>query len=109
MSSLLILAVLAWLLRRRTVSARGHLNQGPSPVTTYQKTAAFLLRLAGVLWVVFFAFMWGLYFIELAFGIDMQHYPVHTVIGNVGYIVLGIMLIVASKPRGRLIGSGLDV
>jgi hypothetical protein len=77
-------------------------------LTTYQKIAAFILRLAGVLWVVFFAFMWGLYFIELAIGIEVQHYPAHTVIGNVGYIVLGIALIAASKPLGRFIGSGLD-
>ncbi|PTR35392.1 hypothetical protein C8J98_101657 [Luteibacter sp. OK325] len=77
-------------------------------MTTYQRTAVFILRLVGLVWTVFFAFMWGMYAVELAFGIEVQHYPAHTIIGNVGYIVLGIVIAAASKPLGRLIGSGLD-
>ena len=77
-------------------------------MTTCQKIAVLVLRLAGALWALFIAFMWGLYFIELAFGIDVQRYPAHTVIGNVGYVVLGALLVAASKPLGRLIGRGLD-
>jgi len=77
-------------------------------VTTYQKAAVFILRLVGLFWTIFFAFIWGVYAVELALGIDVQHYPTHTIIGNVGYIVLGIVIIAASKPLGRLIGKGLD-
>lgn len=77
-------------------------------MTTYQRTAVFILRLVGIVWAVFFAFMWGLYAVELVLGIEVQHYPPHTIIGNVGYIVLGVAIAATSKPLGRLIGSGLD-
>lgn len=77
-------------------------------MTTYQRTAVFILRLVGVVWAIFFAFMWGVYAVELALGIEVQHYPSHTIVGNVSYIVLGIALAVASKPLGRWIGGGLD-
>jgi hypothetical protein len=83
-------------------------QQRNGPVTTYQKNAVFILRLAGLLWTVFFAFIWSVYAVELVLGIEVQHYPTHTIIGNVGYIVLGIFIIAASKPLGRLIGKGLD-
>jgi hypothetical protein len=32
----------------------------------------------------------------------------HTIIGNVGYVVLDILVIALSRPLGRLIGRGLD-
>lgn len=76
-------------------------------MNTYQKAAIFILRLAGVCWTVFFAFIWSVYAIEVLVGIEVQHYPTHTIIGNLGYIVLGIVVIVASKPLGRFIGRDL--
>lgn len=77
-------------------------------MTTYQRTAVFILRLVGIVWAAFFAFMWVVYAVELALNIEMQHYPAHMIIGNVGYVVLGIAIAAASKPLGRWIGSGLD-
>lgn len=77
-------------------------------MTSYQWIAALALRLIGTVWAVFFAFALGLYFIEIALGIDVQRYPTHTIIGNGGYVVLGLLVIAMSKPLGRLIARGLE-
>jgi hypothetical protein len=77
-------------------------------LNTYQKSAVFILRLASVCWTLFFAFAWSLYGIEALIGIEVQHYSTHNVIGSAGYIALGIVVILASKPLGRFIGRGLD-
>jgi len=77
-------------------------------MTSYQLIATLVLRLVGTVWAAFFAFGWSLYFIEMAFGVEVQRYPTHTVIGNVAYVVLGLLVIVISRPLGRLIARGLD-
>jgi hypothetical protein len=77
-------------------------------MTNYQRIAVLILRLLGSLWVLFITFVWGLYLIEAALGIEVQHYPAHTIIGNVGYIALGLLIVVISKPLGRAIARGLD-
>jgi hypothetical protein len=77
-------------------------------MTNYQRIAVLILRLMGSLWVLFITFVWGLYLIEAALGIEVQHYPAHTIIGNVGYIALGLLIVVISKPLGRAIARGLD-
>jgi hypothetical protein len=78
-------------------------------MTSYEKTAIFILRFAGVCWVLFFIFVWTLYAIEMASGVEVQHYPLHTIIGGVGYIALGILAVALSRPLGRLIGRELDI
>lgn len=75
---------------------------------TYQKTAVFILRLVGTVWVAFFSFMWGLYAVEFALGLEVQRYPAHMIGASVGYIALGVLIIALAKPLGRLIGRGLD-
>lgn len=77
-------------------------------MTNYQRTAALTLRLIGAAWTGFFAFAWGIYFIEVAFGVDVQHYPMHQIIGNVAYMAIGLLVIIGSKPLGRLLARGLD-
>ncbi|WP_266157859.1 hypothetical protein [Dyella silvatica] len=77
-------------------------------MNTYQKTATFIFRLVGGCWVAFFALMWSLYAIEAAMGLSVQHYPLHIILGNLGYIALGVFAVLAARPLGRLIGSGLD-
>jgi len=75
---------------------------------TYQKTAIFILRLVGVVWVAFFSFAWALYAVEFALGVEVQRYPAHMIGASVGYIVLGVLVVALAKPLGRLIGRGLD-
>jgi hypothetical protein len=77
-------------------------------MTMYQKTAVFILRLVGAVWTIWFAFIWGMYGVMVAFGLEVPHYPLHTILGNVGYVILGIFLVAVSKPLGRVIGKGLD-
>lgn len=77
-------------------------------MTSYQRIATLVLRLLGTVWAVFFAFGWSLYFIEMALGVDVQRYPTHTIIGNAAYVALGLLVIVISKPLGRLIARGLE-
>jgi len=77
-------------------------------MTSYQRIAILILRLLGTVWTGFFAFIWSLYFIEMALGVEVQHYPTHTIIGNVGYVVLGVLVVAISGPLGRLIARGLD-
>ncbi|UPG95289.1 hypothetical protein [Luteibacter aegosomatissinici] len=77
-------------------------------MTSYQRIAVLVLRLLGSLWTLFITFVWGLYLVEAAFGVEVQHYPAHTVIGNLGYIVLGLLVVAISKPLGRAVGRGLD-
>jgi hypothetical protein len=98
------------------VSYRASLRSRIIPDTTptegarlnnYQKTAIFIIRLVGICWTLFFGFIWSVYGIEALIGIEVQRYPAHTLIGNLGYIALGVVATVASKPLGRFIGRGL--
>jgi hypothetical protein len=77
-------------------------------VMTYQKTAVFVLRVVGTLWIAFIAFAWGLYAVEFFLGIDVQRRPASSTGASIGYIVLGVLIVALSKPLGRLIGRGLD-
>ena len=66
-------------------------------MTSYQWIATLIFRLAGTAWVTFLAFIWSLYFAEMALGVEVQHYPAHTIIGNAGYVFFGMLVIVFSK------------
>ncbi len=77
-------------------------------MTSYQRTATLVFRLLGIVWAAFFAFSWSLYFIEMALGVEVQRYPTHTIIGNAAYVALGLLVIVTSKPLGRLAARGLE-
>jgi len=77
-------------------------------MTSHQRIATLVLRLVGTFWAAFFAFGWGLYFAEMAFGIEVQRYPAHAIIGNVAYVALGLLVIVFSKPLGRVVARGLE-
>jgi hypothetical protein len=77
-------------------------------MTNYQRIATLVFRLAGTVWAVFFIFIWSLYFAEMALGVEVQRYPTHTIIGNAGYMVFGVLVIVFSKPLGRLVARGLE-
>jgi len=77
-------------------------------VNSYQKLAIFLLRLIGGSWAAFFGLAWLLYAIEFISGITVEHYPLHTIIGNMGYLAIGLLAVSASKPLGLWVGRGLD-
>lgn len=77
-------------------------------MTSYQRIAALILRLVGIIWTMFFIFGWSVYLAELSLGVEVQRYPMHTIIGNVAYVVLGLLVIVFSRPLGRLIVRGLE-
>ncbi len=77
-------------------------------MTSYQRIATLVLRLAGTAWVLFLTFIWSLYFVEMALGVAVQRYPTHTIIGNAGYVVFGVLVIAFSKPLGRLVARGLE-
>jgi len=48
-----------------------------------------------------------MYAIEAAAGVNVQHYPAHTVIGNMAYIVIGVLVLIFSRPIGKWLGRGL--
>ena len=73
-----------------------------------QKLAALLLRIVGGGWSALIIVGFTMRFVEKAFGVSIQEYPTHTILGNVFYIVGGILLVVFSKPLGRLLGRGLE-
>jgi hypothetical protein len=77
-------------------------------VPNYQRIAVLVLRLGGAIWSGFFAVMWILYFVEIAIGFDVRHYPAHTIIGNIAYVCLGVLLVLVAKPLVRLLGGHLD-
>ncbi|RUL75925.1 hypothetical protein [Dyella choica] len=77
-------------------------------VPDYQRIAVLILRLGGAIWSSALAVMWALYGVELAMGLAVQHYPAHTVIGNLAYVGLGLLLVLVAKPLVRLLGRGLD-
>ena len=77
-------------------------------MTNYQRIAMLVLRLAGTAWVVFLIFMWCIYFLEVALGVEVQRYPTHTIIGNAGYVAFGVLVIAFSNPLGRLVARGLE-
>ena len=74
----------------------------------YQQSAVLILRMAGVIWSGFLAIMWMLYFVEMAAGMDVQHYPAHTMIGNLAYIVLGFLVALVAKPFVHVLGRDLN-
>jgi hypothetical protein len=76
-------------------------------MTTYQTIAAFIFRLLGTIWTLYLVLAWSCYALERATGIEVVSIPAHTVIGNMGYIVLGLFAIFMSKPIGRFVGHGL--
>ncbi|WNL45789.1 hypothetical protein RKE25_20635 [Dyella sp. BiH032] len=77
-------------------------------MTSYQRVAALVLRLVGVIWTAFFAFIWSAYLLEMALGVQVQRYPWHTVIGNAAYAAFGLSLVVFSRPLAHLIARGLE-
>ena len=77
-------------------------------MTSYQRIAALVLRLIGTIWTIFFVLLWCMYIIEMVSGVAVQRYPLHTILGNVAYVAMGLVLIIFSKTLGRLIGRGLE-
>ena len=75
---------------------------------SYQGIATLVLRLVGTIWTIFFVLLWGMYIVEIVSGVALQRYPLHTVLSNVAYVAMGLLLIPFSKPLGRLIGRGLE-
>jgi hypothetical protein len=78
-----------------------------SALNSYQKLATFILRLVAAVWTAFLVLSWSMYVVEAVAGVNVQHYPAHTVIGNMAYIVVGLLVLLFSKPLGRLLGRGL--
>jgi len=76
-------------------------------VNTHQKLATFILRLIATIWTAFIVLGWSMYAIEAAVGVTVQHYPAHTVIGNMAYIVIGVLALIFSKSLGSLLGRDL--
>lgn len=73
----------------------------------YEKLATLLLRVIAICWTLFIASSWIIYGIELAAGVSVQHYPAHTIIGNVGYVILGLLVLAMSRSLGKLLSRGL--
>lgn len=72
-----------------------------------QKLATVLLRLAGFLYGGFLSLGWALYIAELKLGVLVQHYPKHTLLANLIYIVVCGLLVLLARPLGRVLGCGL--
>ena len=77
-------------------------------MNVYQKTAAFLLRIVGGTLAVVGAL--GPAYIGLlrAIGRDAPAYPSERWAGSLLWGVSGLLLVLLSKPLGRLLGRGLD-
>ena len=76
-------------------------------MTEHQKLAVLILRIAGAGWATLIVVGLSMLGIESALGVQVQHYPAHTVIGNIAYIVMGLLLVFLSKPLGKLLGRGI--
>ena len=76
-------------------------------MTEHQKLAVLILRIIGAGWTILIAVGLSMLGIESAMGIQVQHYPAHTVVGNIVYIVMGLLLVTLSKPLGKLLGRGI--
>jgi hypothetical protein len=77
-------------------------------MTEHQKLAALILRIIGAGWTVLIIIGLSMIGIESALGVQVRHYPTHTIIGNITYIVMGVLLVLLSKPLGKLLGRGLE-
>ena len=73
-----------------------------------QKLAALLLRLIGGGFAVLDTFFISFWYVEHLLGVATRDYPFHTFVGNVIYILFGLLLVLVSKPLGRLLGRGLE-
>ena len=69
--------------------------------------AILILRLVAAVWTAFIVLGWSMYAIGAAAGVNVQHYPAHTVIGNMAYIVVGVLVLIFSKPIGKWLGRDL--
>lgn len=76
-------------------------------MTEHQKLAVLILRIIGAGWVTLIVVGLSMLGIESAMGVPVQHYPAHTVMGNIAYIVMGLLLVLLSKPLGKLLGRGI--
>jgi hypothetical protein len=76
-------------------------------VNSHQKLAILILRLMAAVWTAFIVLGWSMYAIEAAAGVNVQHYPANTVIGNMAYIVVGVLVLIFSKPIGKWLGRDL--
>lgn len=76
-------------------------------MVNYEKLATLLLRIIASCWVVFIAFAWGTYGLELALGISVQRYPAHAIIGNADYVFIGLFALAMSKFIGKLLARCL--
>lgn len=76
-------------------------------MTDSQKLAVLVLRIVGAGWTLLVTLGLSMLGIESALGVTVQHYPAHTVIGNIAYLVVGLLLVLFSKPLGRLLGKGI--
>jgi hypothetical protein len=75
-------------------------------VNPHQKLAILILRLVAAVWTAFIVLGWSMYAIEAAAGVNVQHYPAHTIIGNLAYIVIGVLVLIFSNPIGKWLGRG---
>ena len=73
-----------------------------------QKLAALLLRIIGAGWSLIISVSIAMWLIESWLKIPVKEFPMHQIIGNVVYVVSGILLVLYSKPLGRILGTDLD-
>ena len=77
-------------------------------MNAYQKFATFILRCIGAFGTVYLALVWLQYATRLIGGDTVAHYVLPTLIGNVEYFALSLILLRGAVPLGRLLGRGLD-
>ena len=76
-------------------------------MTEHQKLAVLILRIIGAVWATVIVAGLSMLGIESAMGIPVRHYPAHAVIGNIAYVVMGLLVVLLSKPLGKLLGRGI--
>jgi hypothetical protein len=76
-------------------------------VNDRQKLAALLFRLAGAALIL--RVLSGLAFFASGASLLAHQYPLYAIYGsNIVCLVLGVVLVLASIPLGKLFGRGLD-
>lgn len=77
-------------------------------MNTYQKTGAFMARVGGTIIAVIGVLGPVYVVLSMALGRDVPEYPEDRWAGSIAWTILGLLLVLFSKPFGRLIGRGLD-
>ena len=80
---------------------------GKDKVTDHQKLAALIIRIFGAGLAALMALSFIFYGLEQIFALPVRATPLRVLLVDGWYLLIGVLLVVASKRLGRLLGAGL--